>query len=249
LVETISSNPTLTSDLVSTAQTAFSRFIEKKLVKCLPSPVDTPSDADGLTIFDAILAKDQADAEWAKSAREREEKFGMYLTSLSRASAAIRTAETQVGSQSSSKAVKELVDGAADVLGPHLGETVSWKMRNIVQKLIISWVTPLLILSRYLGPLLPIGKGNFSKTWTVSTFYAPTQSPECQNTFPKSFLSFRESWTMVSLMREVAASGLMWPSLREQKERASSMSTPSYSPVARATRNCWMKEKVGLAVA
>ena len=131
LAEAISSTPTLTSELVSSAQTAFSKFIEKKLVKCLPSPVESPANADGLTVFDAILAKDSADAEWAKSAREREEKFGMYLTSLTRASAAIRAAQEQVGgSSSSSKAVKELVDGAADVLGPHLGDTVSYRRES-----------------------------------------------------------------------------------------------------------------------
>ena len=95
-------------------------------MKCLPSPVDSATDADGLTQFDAILAKDQADPEWAKSAREKEEKFGMYLTSLTRASSAIRTAEKRASSgDAGSEGVKELVEGAADVLGPHLGETVS----------------------------------------------------------------------------------------------------------------------------
>lgn len=61
------------------------------------------------------------DTEFAKAAKEKEEKFGMYLSSLSKASAAIQTAEKSLNSNGS---VKELVEGAADVLGPYLGETV-----------------------------------------------------------------------------------------------------------------------------
>jgi len=126
LAEAVTANTSLRPELVSTAKTAFTKFVEKKLVKCLPSPVNSAADADGLAQFDAILAKDQADPEWAKSAREKEEKFGMYLTSLTRASSAIRTAEERAGSGDAGvEGVKELVEGAADVLGPHLGETVS----------------------------------------------------------------------------------------------------------------------------
>ncbi len=123
----IQTNQSLTSDLISTSKTAFSGFVNKKLLKSLPTPVDPPSStSDGLAHFDAILQKATSDAEFAKAAREKEEKFSMYLASLSKASDAIRTAEKRLTAQEGeSAAVKELVDGAADVLGPYLGETVS----------------------------------------------------------------------------------------------------------------------------
>lgn len=130
MAETISSNPNLDSALIQTAQTAFSQYVQRKLLKSLPTPVEAPSpNSDGLDHFDAILAKDTADPEWAKSAREKEEKFAMYLSSLSKSSAAIRTAEKRLASgETGVEGVKDLVDGAADVLGPYLGETVrSWR--------------------------------------------------------------------------------------------------------------------------
>jgi cysteinyl-tRNA synthetase len=49
----------------------------------------------------------------------------MYLTSLSKSSAAIRTAAKRLnGSEAGQEGVKDLVEGAGDVLGPYLGETV-----------------------------------------------------------------------------------------------------------------------------
>lgn len=115
--------------MLDTSNSAFDAFLQRKLLKALPSPVDLPSpNASGVEHFDAILAKDAADAEWARVAREKEEKFSMYLTSLSKASAAIRTAAQRVnGSEGGQEGVKELVEGAADVLGPYLGETVRAK--------------------------------------------------------------------------------------------------------------------------
>jgi len=49
----------------------------------------------------------------------------MYLTSLGRAAKAIEVAERRVESgDSGNEGVRELVEGASEVLGPHLGETV-----------------------------------------------------------------------------------------------------------------------------
>ena len=127
LAETISRNPTLTPELVETSEKAFSAFINSKLVKCLPSPVNgTSPSATAFDLFQAILAKDQSDPIFAKEAREKEEKFGMYLTMMTKSAAAIRLAERRLSEGSAAgDAVKDLVDGASGVLGPYLGETVS----------------------------------------------------------------------------------------------------------------------------
>ena len=97
------------------------------MVKSLPSPVESPSDDPySFGLFEAVVAKDSADAEWAKAGREKEEKFGLYLTSLAKSVEAIRTAEKRIGTpEDSTEAVKELVNGTSDVLGPLLGEKVS----------------------------------------------------------------------------------------------------------------------------
>lgn len=127
LEEAITSNQSLTPDLISKAQEAFTAFLHNKLIKSLPSPVEpsSPND-DSISHFQAILAKDNSDSAWAKAAREKEEKFSMYLTSLSKSGDAIRQAEALLAKgQSSAEDVKSLVEGASDVLGPYLGEKVS----------------------------------------------------------------------------------------------------------------------------
>jgi cysteinyl-tRNA synthetase len=140
LAETIKSHPALCSDLVTTAKTAFTAFVQRKLLKALPTPVDPPSgdNEDGLAHFDAILQRATSDAEFTTAAKEKEEKFTMYLASLSKASEAIRLAEKRLTAQEGgAEAVKELVDGAADVLGPYLGETVSIVILSA--PLILAW--------------------------------------------------------------------------------------------------------------
>ena len=123
----MTSNPTITSSLIYTAREAFSSFLHSKLPRALPTPVEPPSpNADAAAHFDAVLTKVKTDEAWTSAAREKEEKFGMYITSLTRSSAAIRLAEERLKKgDTSGEAVKDLVDGAADVLGPYLGQTVS----------------------------------------------------------------------------------------------------------------------------
>ena len=76
--------------------------------------------------YDAVLAKDEKDQIWAKNAREKDEKFGLYLNCLSRSKAAILLAEERLKKQETrGEAAKALIEGAGDILGPYLGETVS----------------------------------------------------------------------------------------------------------------------------
>lgn len=126
LAETISTNPTLTPKLIETTKEAFTKYLSKVL-KAVPTPIPLPTpNSDSLEHFNAILEKDSSDSEWARTAREKEEKFGMYLASLSRAARAIEVAQGRLeAGNSGAEAVKELVEGASEVLGPYLGETVS----------------------------------------------------------------------------------------------------------------------------
>lgn len=121
LKETVEKNPALTAELIQTARKAYAEFLPK-LVKSLPSPVESGSD-DALEQFAAIAAKDASDAEFARAGREKEEKFGLYITSLSKARQAILDAEKSLAS-GNTQGVKELVDSTADVLGPYLGTTL-----------------------------------------------------------------------------------------------------------------------------
>jgi cysteinyl-tRNA synthetase len=60
--------------------------------------------------------------------RDKEEKWGMYLSSLSKSRDAILTADKRLEDgqgQIGSEAVQDLVEGASDVLGPWLGETLA----------------------------------------------------------------------------------------------------------------------------
>lgn len=127
LDQAISSNPALTPQLISDVEAAFTKYIAKPL-KSLPTPLEHSPNATSFEILDLLLQKDQSEAQWAKEAREREEKFGMYLTSLSKAREAYNSAQQKVGKpEGEGQAVKDLVEGAADVLGPYLGEKV-WHM-------------------------------------------------------------------------------------------------------------------------
>jgi hypothetical protein len=70
--------------------------------------------------------------------REKDEKFGMYLSSLARSAKAIDIAKGRLVRQDlAAEGVRELVEGAMDVLGPYLGETVS-EPRNSVLTLPVS---------------------------------------------------------------------------------------------------------------
>jgi len=103
-------------------------YLKGRVLKSLPAPINgSHVDTDPLAYFDMILTKDGDDTgRGAKAAREKDEKFGMYLNSLSRAKSAIQLAEERLSKQETGEtAVKDLVDGAGDALGPYLGETVS----------------------------------------------------------------------------------------------------------------------------
>ncbi|KAK8869958.1 cysteine-tRNA ligase [Kwoniella newhampshirensis] len=127
LTQNITSNPALTPQLLSSTQEAFTRFLNLKLIKSLPSPVEAPSSPNATSFdhFETILTRDKSDATWAKSARDKDEKFGLYLTSLSKARDAYRIAEQRLETaEVGGDGVRDLVEGASDVLGPYLGDTL-----------------------------------------------------------------------------------------------------------------------------
>jgi cysteinyl-tRNA synthetase len=117
----------LSTSLLSTTQSAFTAYLKNKLVKALPLSTDLPGiDGDPSAYFDAVSAKNQGDSAWAKEAREKDEKFGMYLNSLSRSSTAIRSAQERFDKQEiGGDAANNLIEAAGDVLGPYIGQTVS----------------------------------------------------------------------------------------------------------------------------
>lgn len=124
LDQAISTNLALTPELISDVEAAFTKYLAKPL-KSLTAPLEHSPNATSFEILDLLLQKDQSEAQWAKEAREREEKFGMYLASLSKARDAYNAAQQRVGKpEGEGQAVKDLVEGAADVLGPYLGEKV-----------------------------------------------------------------------------------------------------------------------------
>lgn len=122
LDQTVEKNTKLTPELAATARKAFAAYLPK-LVKSLPSPVDFPSD-DPLEQFSAIAKRYESDEAFAQAAREKEEKFGMYITSLTKARDAIVSAEQRTANGPADGNVKEFVDATADVLGPYLGDTL-----------------------------------------------------------------------------------------------------------------------------
>lgn len=120
LKETIDKTPALTSELLDTTRKAFTAFMPKVEAN-LPSPVQFNGDA--LDQFAAIAERYNSDTAFAAAAREKEEKFGLYISALTTALDAILAAEQQV-SGGSKGGVKELVDSTAYVLGPYLGTTI-----------------------------------------------------------------------------------------------------------------------------
>jgi len=112
---------------VETAKEAFEKYLDSKLVKCLPTPVAAPSSATALERFEAILSKFKSDSTWAGEAKAKEEKFEMHMSSLSKAGEAIRIAEQRLGEadKGGKKGVEDLTRDSADTIGPHLGTTVS----------------------------------------------------------------------------------------------------------------------------
>ncbi|WVF72463.1 cysteine-tRNA ligase [Kwoniella sp. CBS 6097] len=125
LNQTISSTPSLTPQLVNDTKAAFTKFVNTKFTKSFPSPLTSTSGDDTFATFEAALQKDQSDAEWARAAREKEEKFSLYLVSLTKARDAIKVAEQRLSAQQGGEgAVEDLVKGTGDVLGPYYGETL-----------------------------------------------------------------------------------------------------------------------------
>lgn len=106
---------------------ALEAYFNKRILKNLPSPISGSASPDNFKDhFALIQERDRQDAEWARQAREKEEKWGMYLASMAKGVEALEVARRrQEGQDGEGSAVKELVDGSADVLGPYLGETVS----------------------------------------------------------------------------------------------------------------------------
>lgn len=125
LSQTIEQNPSVTPELIKEAREAFAQYLPK-LVKNLPSPVESGSD-NALEQFAAIEKKAGSDAAFVQAGTEKEEKFSLYIVSLAKARDAIVNAEKGQGS------TKDLVDGAADVLGPYLGATKGASIPNLVE--------------------------------------------------------------------------------------------------------------------
>ena len=107
-------------------QEAFQHYLHRKVLKNLPSPVEPSGQAEDVqAYFQDVVKRDTADAAFAAAAREKEEKWGLYLASMGKASKALDVARERVEAGDEGKEeVEELVDGAADVLGPYLGDTV-----------------------------------------------------------------------------------------------------------------------------
>lgn len=121
LAQTISQNSSLTPQLLADANAAFTVYLEGKLLKCLPTLVEIGPNGTSFDYLQAVIKKDATDTTWAAEARAKEEKFGMYLASLSRAQAAIQQAETRLASSTAGgDSVRALVEGASDVLGQYL---------------------------------------------------------------------------------------------------------------------------------
>lgn len=96
------------------------------MLKNLPSPVEPSGQAEDVqAYFQDIRKRDTTDTAFAAAAREKEEKWGLYLASMGKASKALDVAGERVEAGNVGReGVEELVDGAADVLGPYLGDTV-----------------------------------------------------------------------------------------------------------------------------
>ncbi|KAL7422245.1 cysteinyl-tRNA synthetase [Cryptotrichosporon argae] len=128
LARIVAETPSLTPELVADTRAAFALYLASKLLKSAPAGLDGVPTSDPIDQFDAVVARDASDAAWAAAAREKEEKWGMYIESLAKAKGAIRAAEAAV-LQGAGGGVKELVEGAADVLGPYhgdkLGDTIA----------------------------------------------------------------------------------------------------------------------------
>lgn len=246
LDQAISTNLALTPELISDVEAAFTKYLAKPL-KSLTAPLEHSPNATSFEILDLLLQKDQSEAQWAKEAREREEKFGMYLASLSKARDAYNSAQQKVGKpEGEGQAVKDLVEGATDVLGPYLGEKV-WHIFIVSIRLILDICSlatqlPIPSLSADVSPLT--GKMPSSPIWPVSVYSLPTPSPVFPNTYPKSSLSSNASSTTDLLMKVVEVFGLMSTSLRVPRVMDSGMSMPSSNLQVRATRSSWMKVKV-----
>ncbi|WWC69630.1 cysteine-tRNA ligase [Kwoniella pini CBS 10737] len=124
LDETKSKNTSITPTLLNDTKLAFSKFLSGKLIKSLPSIPSGLSDSqDDLQNFLIIIEKDKSDPIFAEAARQKEEKYTLYLASLLRAHGAIKKAEALLNG-SSQQDVVDLVDGTSDVLGPYYGETL-----------------------------------------------------------------------------------------------------------------------------
>ncbi|WWC85317.1 cysteine-tRNA ligase [Kwoniella dendrophila CBS 6074] len=144
LDQTKSTNSTLTSDMIKDTKLAFSKFLNSKLIKSLPSTIPEISSIENdLEIFDIILNKDKSDSTFAEAAKSKEEKWTLYLASLLKASTAIKKAESLMnGSGSTQNDVNDLVDGTSDVLGPYYGETLGHTIEDpisISRKLALYW--------------------------------------------------------------------------------------------------------------
>jgi cysteinyl-tRNA synthetase len=124
--QTLEQNSTLTPELLETANGAFEKYLDAKLVKCLPHPVVAPSSSSPIERFEAILDKYKSDSTWASEAKTKEEKFDMYINSLVKARDAIRIAEEKLrtSDKGGAEGVNELLNASADTMGPYLGTTV-----------------------------------------------------------------------------------------------------------------------------
>ncbi|WVN89023.1 cysteine-tRNA ligase [Cryptococcus depauperatus CBS 7841] len=141
LEQLISSTSSITTQLLSDVEAGFTQYLTKPLKSI--SALDIPPNATSFEVFDLILARYQSDTKWANEAREKEEKFGMYLASLAKAKEAYNNAKGKLDRPGNdNKAVKDLVEGATDILGPYLGDKLAETISDpiaVSQKLASFW--------------------------------------------------------------------------------------------------------------
>lgn len=116
---------------MDTVSSAYESYFTRRILKNLPSPYPADPNWKGFPTehFAIILEKDRTDPAWARAAREKEEKWSMYLSSLKKAGEALDVARMRLdGQDPNANAVKELVEGTADILGPYLGDTVRFQL-------------------------------------------------------------------------------------------------------------------------
>lgn len=161
LSELKTNSTTLNAELLGKASSAFASFYNARLDPMLGPDAKTGNETE-LEAFDRIVQKEK-DAAWAKEMREKHEKFAMYVASLTVARSAIGLAQGRLANAEGTKeGAQDLIEGAKEVLGPWLGETVSlWHRRLLMD----SSPTRSKILVLSLARLLRLGRRRSLTIW------------------------------------------------------------------------------------